>query len=146
MKLPTFQPATVALSDIAPEGPNDFDEDYTARIELVPTYVAIGDKPPVWTLLEGDDLDGDPFFGRMVTDTHWKGVKREIDRVAETHDTTRPARIYHVIWEIGKTELFTMHNVVKLISLEKKSQGRLKHVAPELFRAQAEATRGATEH
>lgn len=86
----------------------------------------------------------------MVTYTHWKGLKGEIDRVAETHDTVRPARIYHVIWEIGKTELSTMHNVVKLISLEKTSQGRMKHVTLKLFRAlksaQAEATQRATEH
>lgn len=31
MKLPKFQPTTVTFSDIAPQGPNDSDEDYTPR-------------------------------------------------------------------------------------------------------------------
>ena len=69
MKLPTFQPATVAFCDIAPQGENDSDEHYTARVELAPTYLAIDDGPPVWTRLEGEDLARDPFFGRMVSDT-----------------------------------------------------------------------------
>ena len=68
MKLPTFQPATVVLGDIASQGPNNSDEHCTARIELVCTYLAIGDKRPIWTRLEGEYLDGDPFFRIMVTD------------------------------------------------------------------------------